>query len=374
MFPCLATFQPFNRMNTRKLTLLFTALVGLAVSAFAQSTATEATVARVTGTVTATLADGSTVAVTEGTKLPQGPTITTGDNSQAFLVSHGDTTSVIAANSVVEIAELSTTSAGGKVTEQKATLDLKSGNLVAKLNPAKKSVNQYAVRTPKGVAAARGTVFTMSYKGAKVTISVVNGVVSVVAPGLFNAGSGFWRASATGASTGEDNNVETVNAGEALSNDQATFNRSLGSKSVFRPSDTGEGADALAEANEIKELMALAVATVAVAAEKGIGGTTAADAAAVAKAVFAAVPSAAAQAAALMKQSGVTSTEVTAAVSNEVPTTEKSNFNSSLESGTFTQTTGTVTTSAGRFKENVSEKTETTTPQPIDPNTISRSN
>ncbi len=362
-------------MNTRKLTLLFTALVGLAVSAFAQSTATEATVARVTGTVTATLADGSTVTVTEGTKLPQGATITTGDKSEAFLVSHGDTTSVIAANSVVEIAELSTTSAGGKVTEQKATLDLKSGNLVAKLNPAKKSVNQYAVRTPKGVAAARGTVFTVQYKGGTYSIAVVNGVVTVLPP----TASNVFQAAMDGGGV-------SVNAGQAMIATQNGAQQFTASEATSYANNDGSGVRAI-EGAALRELLAVAVATVTLAAQNGIGGTTAAEAAAVASAVFAAVPAAAEQAGAIIKQSNdanppadpARAATVMQAVTTATPEAAKAALNSGVTTGTFTpstQTTATDTpaTAPGATNRNDSSPQTVTTPQPIDPSTVSRSN
>ncbi len=344
-------------MNLRKLILSLTVALGLAAPALAQSTATEATVARVTGTVTATLADGSTVAVTEGTKLPQGATITTGDKSEAFLVSHGDTTSVITANSVVEIAELSTTSAGGKVTEQKATLDLKSGNLVAKLNPNKKSVNNYSVRTPKGVAAARGTVFTVSYKGGNYTIAVVNGQVTVIPPtraGIIGSGNAF-----------------SVNAGQAhWAESDASGNNvnSYGRISDWRANlDTGNS-------EAMREVLAIAVATVTIAAQNNIGGTTAAEAAAVAKTIFTAVPGVAEQAGAIIKQSNDQSPPKDAAaaatvlqtVTEAAPAAAQAALTSGATTGTFTPSTTTTATST--------PTAPTTTPQPIDPSTISRSN
>ncbi len=336
-------------MNTRKLTLLFTALIGLAVSAFAQSTATEATVARVTGTVTATLPDGSTVTVTEGSKLPQGATITTGDKSEAYLVSHGDSTSKISENSVVEIAELSTTSAGGKVTEQKATLDLKSGNLVAKLNPAKKSVNQYSVRTPKGVAAARGTTYTVSYKGGTFAIAVVGGQVSIIqtggAPMFVNAGSAAY--------TSDGSTLQAIDsAGLSASGPLGAF------------------------ATEVRELMAVAVATVAVAAERGIGGTTAAEFKEVVDAVIKSDPANASQVAALVAasttSSAITSTVVESvrATSGDAAATAVQNTVTDTKANMPTQTT-TPGTSTPRTE--TPAETPTTTPQPIDPSTVSRS-
>ena len=371
-------------MNTRKLTLLFTALVGLATSAFAQSTATEATVARVTGTVTATLADGSTVAVTEGSKLPQGATITTGDKSQVFLVSHGDSTSVISENSVVEIAELSTTSAGGKVTEQKATLDLKSGNLVAKLNPAKKSVNQYSVRTPKGVAAARGTVFTVSYKGGTYSIAVVNGTVTILPTS--GAGAGVAGTTTREGAAGGDTVGVKVDAGQAYLS-QAFGAAGTNGQNVTNFADASQNAAAV----DIRELLAVAVATVTLAAQNNIGGTTAAEAAAVAQAVFTAVPAAAEQAGALIKASNdadnanreakgtpKTPEQVKAAedalkaVTDATPAAARDALTSGVTTGTFTPNTNTTATNPGA--NNSQGANQATTPQAIDPNTISRSN
>ena len=346
-------------MNLRKLILSLTVALGLAAPALAQSTATEATVARVTGTVTATLPDGSTVTVQEGAKLPQGATITTGDKSEAYLVSHGDTTSVITSDSVVEIAELSTTSAGGKVTEQKATLDLKSGNLVAKLNPNKKSVNNYSVRTPKGVAAARGTVFTVQYKGGTYSIAVVNGVVTVLPP--TNLGVQIYRSGVT------------TNAGVQVAAGQAVFADAKGSvniPSLFNQLAGGNNQTA----DNFRELMAVAVATVTLAAQNGIGGTTAAEAAAVTKDIITAVPVAAEQAGALIKQSNnanppkdaAAAATVLQTVTEATPAAAQGALTSGATTGTFTPSTTTTATST--------PTAPTTTPQPIDPSTISRSN
>jgi hypothetical protein len=328
--------------------------------------------------------------VTEGARLPQGATITTGDKSEAYLVSHGDTTSVITANSVVEIAELSTTSAGGKVTEQKATLDLKSGNLVAKLNPAKKSVNQYSVRTPKGVAAARGTVFTVSYKGGNYAIAVVNGVVTVIPPS--DAGLRTGEVGGTGMRVTSSGVGIQVKAGDAYLVGNKNAANPEGAKSVGRAVSDGTLDSQSGVGIDIRELLAVAVATVTVAAQNGIGGTTAAEAAAVASAVFAAVPGAAEQAGALIKASNdadnakreASGTPKTAeqlkaaadalkAVTDATPAgAARDALTSGATTGTFTPNTQTTATNPGA---NTSQgANQATTPQPIDPNTISRSN
>jgi hypothetical protein len=340
-------------MNIRTLLAISAAILGLTSQAVAQSMPTEATVAKVTGTVTAQLPDGSTVKVEAGTKLPQGATITTGDKSDAYLVSHGDTTSVITQNSVVAIAELSTAGSGSAVTKQTTTLDLKSGNLVAKLNPAKKSVNNYSVRTPKGVAAARGTVFTVSYNGGTYALTVVNGTVTIV-------------PTSSGAGVLGTNVGVQVNAGESTVSLAADpdITRALPTGRVNNSQD--------GMAVDMRELLAVAVATVAIAAQNNIGGTTAAEAAAVAAAVFAVVPGAAEQAGAIIKQStpaGQDNSAVLNAITEAAPESAKAAFTSGSETGTFTPNTNTTTTSQPN-----TPPAQVTTPQPITPETISKSN
>ena len=388
-------------MNTRKLILLFTALVGLAASAFAQTKNTEATVARVTGSATVTLPDGSSVPLTAGMKVGQGSTITTGADGDVYLESHAGYLTSIKADSTVLVEEISVTSDNGMVKEERTLLDLKSGNLVANLDPKKKSVNNYAVRTPKGVAAARGTTFTMEYRGQKVTIAVVGGVVSVIAPRMFNPTWMGARASGVNTSSDSSSQERTVSAGNFLQSAQAVFDSSLGI-TTFNNADgdaraiVGAG-KALEQANMIRELMALAVATVTVAAQNGIGGTTAKEAADVAAAVFKAVPGAAEQAGALIKASNdadkttKTPAQVQAAadalkaVTDATPAEAKAAFTSGTTTGTFTKTTGSTTTTTtievggetsfdDQTRKTTTATTETTKPTPIDTTTISRSN
>jgi len=169
-------------MNIRKLALLTTALLGLAATAFAQTQTTEATVAKITGTARMTLADGSSSTLTADSKVPQGATITTAAGSEVYLQAHTGTMAAIKANSTVSVDELSVTSTDGKVTEEKSILSLKSGNLVSALDPSKRNVNNYQVRTPKGVAAARGTTFTVSVHGQEYTVTTTNGTVQITQP------------------------------------------------------------------------------------------------------------------------------------------------------------------------------------------------
>jgi hypothetical protein len=64
-----------------------------------------------------------------------------------------------------------------------AVIDLKEGVTVSVLDPRKRAVNNYAVRTPKGVAAARGTTYSTKVKlssggQAIVTVNTLTGSVS----------------------------------------------------------------------------------------------------------------------------------------------------------------------------------------------------
>ena len=346
-------------MNLRKLILSLTVALGLAAPALAQTTQTQATVARVTGAATVTLPDGSTTPLTAGMKVAQGSTITTGADGDVYLESHAGYVTSIKHDSVVAVDEISVTTEGGQVKEERTMLDLKSGNLVAKLDPKKKAVNNYQVRTPKGVAAARGTVFNVAYKGGTYSIAVVNGTVTIL-PTSGDVGFSNSRMNGVQVTAGNSVNLATDIAGETITSRDVTSIANMASSNISSAS--------------IRELLATAVATVTLAAQNGIGGTTAAEAAAVAKAVFTAVPSAAEQAGALIKASNDASppkdsnaaAAVMQAVTTATPTAAQAALTSGATTGTFTPSTTTTATS--------SPNASVTTPQPIDPSTISRSN
>lgn len=346
-------------MKLRKFLLpLLAALSGLAATAFAQTQTTLATIAKVEGAATVTLADGTITPLTVGMKVPQGATLTTGPDGNVYLESHPGYVTAIKPGSTVLLEEISVTTTGGRVTEEKTLLDLKNGDVVAILDPKKKSVNNYQVRTAAGVAQANGTVFTVQFKGGTYTIAVVNGQVSVTPPGGGGAtplNAGYFIA-LNEAAAGINLEVAQIIGGAGLA---------VGVAGI-----AGDAAGMQAAANEMSELMAVVVATVAVAAQNNIGGTTAAEAAQVAQAVFASVPGAAAQAAALITQStapGQDNSAVVAAIAAVVPASQQAAFTQSIASGTFQQTTVNVTT--------VSRTTTTVTPPTsIDAVTISRSN
>lgn len=133
------------------------ALSLFALTLFAASA--QAQIAKITKIVgnaaaaTATAPGEAATPLTPGMVVTQNTTITTGAGVEVYLEAFNGATASIKANSTVLVEKLGV---------NEAVLDLKHGSLVSQLDPAKKATNKYSVRTPKGVAAARGTVYTIS--------------------------------------------------------------------------------------------------------------------------------------------------------------------------------------------------------------------
>jgi hypothetical protein len=159
--------------------LLFTTLVG-ALVASAQQTLTTAYVSSVDGNATY-LAPGSkeATAVEIGQSLPAGSVITTDATSTVIIVSHEGIQTSICPKTTAAIGEHSVSADGVRT----AVIDLKLGMTVSVLDPTRRASNNYAVRTPRGVAAARGTKYTVTVRlasgaDALVTVNTLEGKVS----------------------------------------------------------------------------------------------------------------------------------------------------------------------------------------------------
>ena len=112
--------------------------------------------------------------------VPQGATIRTGANSQVFLQVFSGGIAAITENSTVSVEKLALEKDGDTVTSQEAMLDLKQGNIVSTLDPTKKAINHYGIRTPKGVAAARGTTYTVTVGADHYTVvTTLSGDVTI---------------------------------------------------------------------------------------------------------------------------------------------------------------------------------------------------
>jgi hypothetical protein len=203
--------QAISTMKKIYALLLSVAIVSLstATSWAAEAQATEAKVLKITGSATVQLpGQSAAVALVEGMSLPVGSTITTGAGSEVQVQPFAGGLASIAQNSTVALDELSVNKDGsGVVTKQTATLNLKSGNLVSTLDPGRKSINNYGVRTPKGVAAARGTVYSVTVTQTGSSVATLSGTVTLTPVG---GGTPIVIDIGSGMIVGADGNVTTT--------------------------------------------------------------------------------------------------------------------------------------------------------------------
>jgi len=164
---------------TRFAFLSFAAALSSLVAS-AQQVSSEAFVSSVMGSATV-IVPGSTTAVpvVAGQKLPEGSTVATAAGGSVMIQSHEGIETGIGAKSSVTIGMHSVSADGVRT----AVIDLKEGVTVSALDPSKRAVNNYAVRTPKGVAAARGTTYSTTVRlssggEAIVTVNTLTGTVS----------------------------------------------------------------------------------------------------------------------------------------------------------------------------------------------------
>ncbi|HYC70794.1 MAG TPA: FecR domain-containing protein, partial [Opitutaceae bacterium] len=290
------------------------------------------TVLKVAGDATVTVG-GATSPLKVGAKLSPGATITTGADSEVYLQAHTGTIATVKANSVVSIDELSVTREGGKVTKEKTAINLKSGNLVSALDPAKRAVNDYQVKTPKGVAAARGTTFTVSYNGVNYTIVATSGSVQITA----------------------GDTVVNIAGGQA-----SVSNVNGGAATAVASLPAEQKAEAI-------QAMAVAVATIAVALENNmLGASGAAELQDAVRTVITAAPEAARDVAALVAASAPSQTDVVVDTVRDV---------APQQSGAVQQAIRDVDPPSRAPDSTPSQtpRNDATTPQPIEPGVISRS-
>lgn len=161
-----------------KITRLFTALALLTscftLPALAQETRVQATITAATGSVQVSR-NGTSRRATAGLKLAEGAVVSTGNDGQVSIQVHEGIVAVAARNTKVEIERLNVSSNGTR----NALLNLLTGDLATSLDPSRKSLNNYGVRTAKGVALARGTTMTVSIDDKVCTVSVLVGNVIV---------------------------------------------------------------------------------------------------------------------------------------------------------------------------------------------------
>lgn len=128
------------------------------------------------GDVTAIPADGGAgVPVNRGDKITVGTTIKTGPDSRAVVVITPRSAIRVSANSEV-VVELVDEAASPK----QVVIDVKDGSLGALLKPGAADELDFKVKTPTGVAAARGTFYSVVVKDGKGYAQVKEGRVEVI--------------------------------------------------------------------------------------------------------------------------------------------------------------------------------------------------
>ena len=153
-------------------------LVAIAMTAFAgQSLAAESsgTVSVAVGKVTLIPMGGS--AETElkvGDAVPVGSTVKTGAGSRAVIKTTKQSAIRIAENSQAVFTELVDSDTAPKV-----LVDLKSGSLGALIQPQAQATMDFKVKTPSGIAAARGTMYAVAVEDGKGYVKVEHGKVDV---------------------------------------------------------------------------------------------------------------------------------------------------------------------------------------------------
>ena len=124
----------------------------------------QAIVLAVKGSVTAVMAGQAATPVKVGDRLPVGAVITTAPDSETDIQVFNGAVATVRSDTTCALEKLSVTASGGVVTKQTALIDLKVGTIASNIDPANHNINDYGIRTPKCVAAARGTVYVVNVK------------------------------------------------------------------------------------------------------------------------------------------------------------------------------------------------------------------
>lgn len=118
---------------------------------------------------------GAEKALKAGDVVVAGSTVKTGADSRAVIVMTAKSAIRVAANSEFVVEEMKESE-----TEPKVVLDLKSGSLGALLKPNAGAEMDFKIKTPSGIAAARGTYFAVVVEDGKGFAQVKEGKVEII--------------------------------------------------------------------------------------------------------------------------------------------------------------------------------------------------
>jgi hypothetical protein len=140
-----------------------------------------ATIVAVAGATTVSSPSGSAGA-TVGSEVSVGSTIATTPGASVTLKFFDGTVGIVEQKTTVILAALSTGPDSTGAVKEDTLLDLKEGEVVAILDPSKKDVTHFSVRTPQGVATAHGTVFAVevSQDASNSNVTTMSGTVTYV--------------------------------------------------------------------------------------------------------------------------------------------------------------------------------------------------
>ncbi len=160
--------------------LIGAALVSLLpVAALAQMTAR---IVRITGNAqqaAITAPNGARSVAAINLSIAEGSTIETGDRVDVYVETFPGAVATIRQNSRVKLVGLRLISAGAEAGKRSAELDLERGKIISTLDASKQSITKYGIKTPRGVAAARGTVYGVSAVANGTSAFVVDGNIVI---------------------------------------------------------------------------------------------------------------------------------------------------------------------------------------------------
>lgn len=151
----------------------------LPATALAQMTAK---IVRITGNpqqATITNPAGATSVAAVNLAIAEGSTIETRAGVDLYVETFPGAVATIRQNSLVKLTGLRLISAGVDAGKRQAELDLQRGKIISTLDPTKQAVTKYGIRTPRGVAAARGTVYGVSNVASSTSAFSVDGNIVI---------------------------------------------------------------------------------------------------------------------------------------------------------------------------------------------------
>lgn len=266
-------------MKSLRRVALFLAAGFLAAAWIPFAAAHEAKVVKVTGAASVQL-PGETAPkpLTVGMLLPEGAILSTEATGEVYVETFPGAVATLKGATMVALEKLSIETQGGVVTSQEAMLDLKKGNVISTLDPTKKAINHYGVRTPKGVAAARGTVYGVSVNISGTSVATLSGTVTL------NLGNNIFVDIPVGSAAMNDSTtIQTINSALAAAGQSITAQQLLSEAVQAVATNVANSFSAVSDSGTATSVLAAVVSAASAAApEQAASFTTTAVTAVVA--------------------------------------------------------------------------------------------